>query len=101
MKLLVAFLDDSGDGEIEASELESAMRQLRKDMVVSAEQEKGPAPAPAAQQTQAAKTGALPAVRRNHKKGRVKVFSGSMFDGNWLDSFDRNLDHHFRVHLSK
>ena len=33
VKLLIDFLDDSGDGEIEAAELESAIRRLRKDII--------------------------------------------------------------------
>ena len=33
VKLLMDFLDDSGDGEIEAAELEAAIRRLRKDMI--------------------------------------------------------------------
>uniref|UniRef100_A0A7S2B085 EF-hand domain-containing protein n=1 Tax=Florenciella parvula TaxID=236787 RepID=A0A7S2B085_9STRA len=33
VKLLMDFLDDSGDGEIEAAELEAAIRRLRKDVI--------------------------------------------------------------------
>ena len=33
-RVLVQFLDESGDGEIEAYELESALRRLRKDVAV-------------------------------------------------------------------
>ena len=33
-RVLVQFLDESGDGEIEAYELENALRRLRKDVAV-------------------------------------------------------------------
>ena len=123
-RVLLEFLDASGDGQIEAYELEAALRRLRKDFQVRLSPR---APAfvmlPAASQSLKAQVeerksnpkssntstteSSLPQLsvdfasssskrqgKRKNARSKIKVFSGSMMDSTWLESFDTRIGSH-------
>lgn len=115
---LIAFLDASGDGQIEAYELESAMRRLRKDQLAVGAGGPGTGAGPAATGGETghkagralAGSDKLPALVGSRSgrsvratasvesatstTSKLRVYSGSVLDAGWLQSFDRSISKH-------